>query len=362
MTISSRDVAAATDPIMPARVHTGEAPPPRVGRAPMRRWFANRALDALAKSLVGFALLHQVLIALDVLAHGDVAALNVFTMLEAERLIPGLGRGASAALASIGFALAVYAIVFATLTRPRARVRNGATRSRHVPLAPAAGARFCPTLATGLLALIAGLALHCGALVLIERFTSNFPSVTDALLARLPYVDFGVPGELCYAVFLATVATVLFRSQGATVPVILTRLGLFYAARGVFLFLLPIGSPVGAPALESRFVFYPWANHGYFPGGHAGMMTILCLAVEDVRWRRGLLAFTAVFAFGTLLARTHYTADVIGGALLGYGITAWSRRALGVRSALGVVSKRVGARWVETRPTPGAAWVSNPRR
>src|SRR5262245_50806553 len=139
MTTSRQGVAAATDPVVPARAQSGEAPLSRAHRAPFRRWFESRALDALAKSLVCFALLHQVVLALHVVSHRDLAALNVFTMLEAQRLIPGLGRGAGVALASVGFALLVYGIVFVTLTRPRSRARS-TTRSRPLPLAPVAGA------------------------------------------------------------------------------------------------------------------------------------------------------------------------------------------------------------------------------
>src|SRR6185295_1343524 len=182
--------------------------------------------------------------------------------------------------------------------------------------------------------LVAGLAVHNACLMLVERFTSSFPSVPDVLLARLPYVAFGLPGELCFVAFLVTASTLLFRWQIATVPAVLARLGLFYACRGLFLLFLPIGAPLGAPSLDSRFVLYPWASHAYFPGGHAGLMTILSLSVENRRWRLGLLAATAVFAFGTLLARTHYTADALGGWLLGYAIIAWSRRHLGERVAL----------------------------
>ena len=321
------------------------SPPRRRPHAPIRRWFANRALDALVKSLVCFALLHQVLLAIHVATRGDLGALNVFTMLEAQRLLPGLShRGAQ--LWSIAFALAVYGLVYAGLTRPRLHAARPSTREEPRPRAPLgedgtfgwsvrgaprSSRRFRPTTASGVLVLVAGLMVHTAGLTLVERFASSFPSVPDVLLAHLPYVAFGLPGELCFVAFLITVATLLFRSQAATVPVVLTRLGLFYACRGVFLFFLPIGAPSGAPALESRFVFYPWADHAYFPGGHAGLMTILSLAVENPRHRRWLLAATVVFALGTLLARTHYTADVLAGGLLGYGITAWSRRRVGAR-------------------------------
>ena len=83
--------------------------------------------------------------------------------------------------------------------------------------------------------------------------------------------------------------------------------------------------------IASRFSLYPFAGHAYFPGGHTGVMTILSLSVHVTRWRRVFLAATAIFAFGTMLSRTHYTADALGGWLLGYAIINWGRRHLGSR-------------------------------
>jgi hypothetical protein len=184
----------------------------------------------------------------------------------------------------------------------------------------------------GTLALVLGLAFHMTALATVDAWVREFPSVPDLLHERLPYYDFGAPGEWAYATFMLAMAFVLFRHQPRTVPVILTLLGSFYAVRGLFLFLLPIGSPPTAPALDERFVFWPFAGHAYFPGGHTGMMTVLSLSVASRRWRRAFLAATFAFALGTLIARTHYTADAVGGWLLGCGIVLWGRRRIGSAS------------------------------
>jgi hypothetical protein len=287
---------------------------------PVRRLFQNRALDALAKSLICFALLHQILLAVHVARGGDFAALNIFTMLEAERLMPALGRGVAAQLFSGVFALLVYGTVWVLWTRTR---RLDDARGRRLALG-----LFHPGLGSGALVFMTGLLVHNACLTAIERLTSHFPSVPDVLMSRLPYVAFGLPGELGFLAFLIVVATVLIRAQPRTVPSVLVKLGLFYAFRGLFLFFLPIGPPFDAPALENRFVLYPWANHAYFPGGHVGLMTILSLSVQERRWRRILLIATGSFALGTLLARTHYTADALGGWLLAYAVISWGRRHL----------------------------------
>jgi hypothetical protein len=322
---------------------------PRVAapRAPL-------ALSAAVVSILCFAAIHIVIRLLVAGLHGAAGSLNVFTMLEAQRLWPALAAGPAAG-GSLGFALAVYGVVYATMKwlsaaagplpvavgRSRtadvaggARTHagsNGASSNGHVAAAPffaraPGGIHVTPV--AGVLAFCGGLAVHMGALALIERFVRVFPAMPDVVHAHLPYVDFGWPGELAYAAFMIAAVVVLFRTQPASVPPILAMLGLFYAVRGVFLFLMPIGMPPTAPPLASRFVFWPFASHAYFPGGHAGMMTVISLSVASRPWRRAFVAFTFAFAIGTLLARTHYAADALGGWLAGYAIVLWGRRRL----------------------------------
>jgi hypothetical protein len=308
---------------------------------------APRALVAAAASILCFAAMHVLVRLVDGGLHRDAGFLNVFTMLEVQRLWPAVDAGPAAACASLVFALAVYGTVYATMTRPLHVVvarrvaahptseagprRNGVAANGHangvrlfVPAESHAGLRVPPL--AGFLALAAGLGVHMSALALIEQFVHVFPPLPDVVHAHLPYVDFGWPGEIVYAAFLVTATIVLFRTQKHTVPAILTMLGVFYAVRGVFLFLMPIGIPPTAPPLASRFVFWPFPGHAYFPGGHTGMMTVISLSVISRPWRRALLAITFAFAIGTLLARTHYAADALGGWLVAYSIVLWGRR------------------------------------
>ena len=355
-------IAVARDEILRSRGVVVSRPRRRSRRA-IGRLFRHRALDAAAKSLICFALLHQIVLAADSVARRDASAWNVFTMIEAQRLAPILGAGPASQWASAAFALVVYGLVFGFLTRPRrpALVRHRLERSTlrsvvterpgvangngHLGgnLAPHA-LRPGVALACGVAA--AGVAVHMACLALVERFVDVYPSVPDVIQSRLPYVDFGVPGELFFLGFVAVLVAVLLRKQIRSVPSVLILLGVFYAMRGVFLFLLPIGSPPTAPALADRFVLYPYAGHAYFPGGHTGMMTICSLAIHDRRWRRALLALTVVFALGTIVSRTHYTADALGGWLLGYAIMSWGRRHLAplapVPMPVAVADARVG--------------------
>jgi hypothetical protein len=343
-----------------------DRPPHRPGErfAPdhveVRRRLRGRLMDTLVQSVLCFATIHMLILVTHAFVHRDPASLNLFLVLDAHRLWPSLGSTAAQGW-SFAFGSLVLATVFALLGRRHTDVQrmqvspvrngsadgakpastaapvsarggvmtNGHSKGR-LPLAGLASApspRLSP--AAGWLALVGGLTLHMAALASVDRLVPAFPSVPDLLHVPLPYVDFGVPGELAYAVFMLAMGFVLFRKQPHTVPAILTLLGLFYAVRGVFLFLLPIGMPPTAPPLSERFVLWPFPGHAYFPGGHTGMMTVLSLSVLSRPWRRAFLVATFVFAVGTLLARTHYSADAFGGWLVGYAIVLWGRQHLG---------------------------------
>jgi membrane-associated phospholipid phosphatase len=330
----------------------------------------RRALEAASASILCFAAIHVLIRIVDLGLHRDASSLNLFTMLEAQRLWPALASGSAAAAWSLAAALAVYGIIYFTMTRPGLKriprqagrrsvaglapgagshaARNGVSTNGHAPgarLLVPAERRIRVSPIAGLLALVGGLGVHMGALALIEKFVRVFPPLPDVVHQHLPYVNFGWPGEVAYAGFLLVAIAVLFRTQPGSVPVILALLGLFYAVRGVFLFLMPIGVPPTAPPVSARFVFWPFPGHAYFPGGHTGMMTVISLSVVSTPWRRALLAFTFVFAIGTLLARTHYSADALGGWLVAYAIVLCGRRhfSLGPRTEPGSEEQKMAA-------------------
>src|SRR5262249_11669818 len=74
-------------------------------------------------------------------------------------------------------------------------------------------------------------------------------------------------------------------------------------------------------------------------GGHFGVITLLILSLHERRGRHLLFGGAMVSAIGTMLARTHYAADTLGGGLLGYAVGVWGERHLpGQRSSSASVS------------------------
>ena len=190
------------------------------------------------------------------------------------------------------------------------------------------------------LVLAAGVGWHMSAPWLAERASDTFPTIHDVVLDQLPFVDlFGV-GEVAFFVLLALFAYVHLGRQRQELPTVLTLLGIFYGLRGFFLLLLPIGAPVDAPALADRFELYPYASHAYFPGGHIGILLLMTLTVRNRSWRTFFVCTILLFGLGSMLTRSHYTADVLGGLMLGYGIWLWGRQSPWFQRFVGDDSER----------------------
>ena len=172
----------------------------------------------------------------------------------------------------------------------------------------------------GLFSLGLGVGWHMAALAIAERSVESYPSIDDVILRVLPRIElFGI-GETAFFAYLLLFAVLYFRQQDRDCGRLLASLGLFYALRGFFLLLLPIGPPLDAFDPGDRLTIYPYASHAYFPGGHIGIMLLMAWALRRRPLRIGLTMFALLFGFGSMLTRAHYTADILGGVLLAYAI------------------------------------------
>ena len=81
----------------------------------MRTLFSNRYLDAFAKSIFLFGVLHMVILIILAFLHGH-RVLNIFTILDLHSFAPGLEDGISNFVLSQCVGLAVYCFVFSYWT------------------------------------------------------------------------------------------------------------------------------------------------------------------------------------------------------------------------------------------------------
>jgi len=179
----------------------------------------------------------------------------------------------------------------------------------------------------GLLVAAAGLAVHQWMLRLTDLHVDFYPHLADPVLSRLPTLGLDRVGEFGLAAFLGVFSLYHFRRQPERTPLLFVAIGILYAMRGVFLWLMPIGAPPGAP--PDALHVYPYANHSYFPSGHVSFISLCAWMSGDVRWRRFFLVVAMVFGLGTLLAKAHYTADLLGALLLSHGVASLTLNASG---------------------------------
>ncbi|GAA5166133.1 phosphatase PAP2-related protein [Ornithinimicrobium tianjinense] len=175
-------------------------------------------------------------------------------------------------------------------------------------------------LALGLVALAATLAAN----ELISTRFADAPRPEDLLFQVLPYVR---PARWLTLVALVGGLGVLLVDLGRRVGL---AVGLPHAA-GAFalMYLLRAGIMVLTPLAPSQgegpFIFTT-QQFGMFPSGHVGAMTLLVLLAGGApAWvRRAQWVMLATMVAVLLLARGHYSIDVVGGLLLGYAVwTAW---------------------------------------
>jgi membrane-associated phospholipid phosphatase len=167
-------------------------------------------------------------------------------------------------------------------------------------------------------AMAGGLAVHQWLLRLTDVHVHFYPHLADPVLSRLPTLDIDVMGEIGLAAFLAVFSFHHFRRQPDRTPLLFVAVGMLFAARGIFLWLMPIGAPPGAPVDALK--VYPYSNHSYFPSGHVGLISLCAWLCRDQRWRRFFLVVALVFGLGTLLAKAHYTGDLLGALLLSHAV------------------------------------------
>lgn len=180
-------------------------------------------------------------------------------------------------------------------------------------------------------ALAAGLLLNYAALALSDRHAGSFPTVHDIVLDQLPFVDLYAYGEVYLALYLLAFLIVHARQRERDLPHLMMLVGVSYACRALFLLTLPIGAPSGATPVDLRVSAYPFGSHSYFPSGHLGLMFLLALSLRHGTARHAFMGAALVFGVGTLLTKAHYTADLLGGFLIAYAVSAWGDRLLAQR-------------------------------
>lgn len=167
--------------------------------------------------------------------------------------------------------------------------------------------------------LIAGAtASHAASRFIDSRFPDR-PFPGDLLFEVLPYVDLGQ-----YVSDLAVFAAILMLAYyGLTrarleIPKMMSVFATMYLLRAAMITLTPLAPAHGRGA---SFGFVPYIQNGMWPSGHTAA-TLLCFLLIDRKAAPRLKSAAAILVVvegaSLLLARGHYSIDILGGLLLAY--------------------------------------------
>ena len=161
----------------------------------------------------------------------------------------------------------------------------------------------------------------------IVWFFADAVQPDDLLFRLLPYV--GPTRWLTVGALVAGLGVFLWatlRAAPSRLPAAASAVALMYLLRAGMIVLTPL-----APAYGEGFFVFPQEQYGTFPSGHTALLTLVALLVPDDQpgLRRFQWSMVAVMIAGLLLARGHYSIDIVGGLLLAYFVaTVWRHGSL----------------------------------
>ena len=196
-------------------------------------------------------------------------------------------------------------------------------------LAPVLGSRY---LYIGLLTLLAGIGLNIISQIYLNNLLvrgAEFPSLSDMVLDRVPFVEASLVYDLtCILVFFIVAAYIIHRKAYGRIPYFLLLTGIFYIIRGIFVVLTPLGNPPGFDGSNPLFNGFCLYELGVYPSGHVGNSFLLLLLVNDKTYRYLIALCLVLIILSLVYSHGHYSIDIFSGFLFAYAIKAFGDKNL----------------------------------
>lgn len=174
-------------------------------------------------------------------------------------------------------------------------------------------------LALPALMLLAAAAASHAASRFIDAGFPNRPEPADLLFETLPYVDAAqYASDLAVFTAIALLAYYGVTKVRTEIPRMMAVFASMYLLRASMIVLTPLAPAHGEGV---KFGFVPYIQNGMWPSGHTGATLLCFLLVDGDRapcLKRTTLALAVIEWVSLLLARGHYSIDIIGGLLLSY--------------------------------------------
>jgi len=182
----------------------------------------------------------------------------------------------------------------------------------------------------GILAALAGLGLNNASQAYLHNYISEgkvLPMLSDLILDNLPVINVSLIYDLVALLPIILTFIYIFHKKAYNrIPFIFLMVGIFYIVRGIFIVLTPFGNPPMFSGSDP--LFHGFANYelGVYPSGHAGVVFLLMLMLNDriYRWIIGVCLIVVIIAL--FLAHGHYSIDILSGIFFAYAIRAYGEK------------------------------------
>lgn len=153
----------------------------------------------------------------------------------------------------------------------------------------------------------------------IQILFPNRQPIPDTLFDLLPYAPWTqYLTDIANIFSCVLLAIYLFPHRWRKLPQALAVLGLGYTIRSVLILLNPFGGWLGNNAHYGLSTIH---QYGEFPSGHVFLVVAIYFLIDGANaklLKRLALASVVVEIVTLLLSRGHYSADIVGGLLIGY--------------------------------------------
>lgn len=153
----------------------------------------------------------------------------------------------------------------------------------------------------------------------IDIWSPERPTPRDLLFEHLPYVDIAqYVSDIAVFSAIALLAYYAWTRSRQEIPKAISAFAIMYLLRSAMIVLTPLSAAHGSGA---AFGFIPYVQNGMWPSGHTGATLLAFLLIDAGKapnMRRLALGLGIVEWASLLLARGHYSIDIIGGLLLSY--------------------------------------------
>jgi hypothetical protein len=159
---------------------------------------------------------------------------------------------------------------------------------------------------------------------LANKYGNKLPILDDLIFNILPYLKIAWLYDLCVIAIVILFLVYTFKKEYTSIPYFMISIGIIYLVRVIFTILTPIGVPNGG----GNGIFTDVTSmFGAYPSGHTGLAFLIVLFTRGIYKKISIILF-ALLAATLLLARGHYSIDILSAVFFAYAIYSFGERYL----------------------------------